>query len=237
MNDTDYTAERDKLLKKHARELAELDISQALRKALPDLGTPYKIHVSDLHGTKALVSLEFDFFSRVEVQPTLNTVRQLGEALPGLPLVYMQNGCAWFQAREYLDALPAEHQDGRGTVTPVCPFTVKLSEFQNHTAEFEWVAQVAGYLVRVEVKIPTPHEIGYINATYQDLPGRRVLASCNFGYGKKLGDIKRDGETVAKLHSPIKFAAGGDDTPNNFVLFFTGSATVVDFVNMIDAPA
>lgn len=227
------TIERDKMLRKHARELAELEISQAIRKALPHVGLPFKIHVSDLYGTAASVALEFDFFGQAKPQPDLDTVRRVGEALPGVPLVFMQDGCAWFQTVAYLDSLTPEHQDGRGRVTEVCPFHVRLSAFQQHTATFTWVAAVAGRLVRVEVKIPTPLAIGYIHAAFQDIPGRRMLVSCTFQPGPKLGDIKRDGETVAKLAHPMKFAAGGDDTPNAFELYYTGSATVVDFVNMI----
>ncbi len=231
------TIDRDKLLQKHATELAELEISQVIRRALPDLGLPFKIHVSDLYGTAALVYLEFDFFGQDKPQPDLETVRTLGAALPGVPLVFMQNGCAWFQTREYLDSLPPDHRDGRGTVTPVCPFHVRLSAFRQHTATFTWIAQVASRLVRVEVKIPTPIEIGYIHASYQDIPGRRMLVSCTFQPGPKLRDIG-SGATYSKLMNPLKFAAGGEDTPNSFEIYYTGldqPATVVDFVNMISA--
>jgi G:T-mismatch repair DNA endonuclease (very short patch repair protein) len=228
MSEDQDTIDRGKVLAKHAQELAELEISQAIRRALPDLGLPFKIHVGDLYGTAALVYLEFDFFGQAKPQPDLDTVAKLGAALPGVPLVFMQNGCAWFQSREYLDSLPPDHRDGRGTVTPVCPFHVRLSAFQQHTATFTWIARVAGRLVRVEVKIPTPLEIGYIHASYQDIPGRRMLVSCIFKPGPKLRDLPS-----AKLASPLKFAAGGEDTPNAFEVYYTGSATVVDFVNMI----
>ena len=223
--------ERDKIIQKHARELAELEISQAIRRALPDLGLPFKIHVSELYGTAASVALEFDFYGQAKPQPDLDTVRRLGEALPGVPLAFIQDGCAWFASREYLDSLPSYPQPrsvNPANVTQVCPFHFRVSAFQRQTTDFSWIAQVAGRLVRVEVTIPTPLELGFIRCTYADIPGRRMLTGCTFLPGRKLRDLPS-----AKLASPVKFAAGGEDTPNAFEVYYVGSATVVDFVNMI----
>ena len=223
--------EHDRLLQKHARELVDLEIRQAIRRALPDFGLPFKIHVSELYGTAASVALEFDFYGQAKSQPDLDAVRRLGETLPGVPLVFIQDGCAWFAPREYLDSLPPYPQS-RGVnpanVTEVCPFHVRVSAFQRQTTEFSWIAQVAGRLVRVEVVIPTPLELGISRCTYADIPGRRMLTGCAFLPGPKLRDLPN-----AKLASPVKFAAGGEDTPNAFEVYYIGLATIVDFVKMI----
>lgn len=214
---------------RHARELAELlECRGPIRDALPDLGLTWKIHPYALFGTAASASIEFEYFERREQQPTIETVRAAGLALPAVSLVLVHDGCTSFQVADYVYARPIKPQE---KIERVCSFYLRLASLDNGQIEFHWIARVAGFLVRVHVLIPTPRVLGYIHTTYDVLPGERIVNQCRFMPGPALGNI--DGERPGALQSPIKFASGNRSTPNHFNLYFTGSATVADLAERI----
>lgn len=239
MTTANQRTEIEELKAKHARELAELELKLEIRAALPDVGMPWQVHVSELYGTVASVSIEYDFYGirKGEPQPTLETVRAIGLALPGVPLVKVRDGCLSFKAMPYVEALPEAKKERWQEELEVCPFTVKLSAFQQHTAEFDWVAKVAERLVRVRVKIPTPRELARLEVQYSNYMGGRRVRDCRVLIGDKSHVIYRDGNSLAGLESPIRWASGGPETPNDFTLYYVNyggeSATVADLVNTL----
>ena len=227
----------DKLRKRHAKEIAECESAHQIRKGLPAVGIPFSIFVHELYGTVAQASLKHDFYGigGDKVQPTLATAAQVAIALPPVPLYLVKDSCVSFQAREYVDRLPADKR-GQPELIPVCPFTVRMSAFQQHTAEFEWVARVAGMLIRVEIELPMPEALGRVHVRYEDLPGERVVRDCDLILKGNAGNLYRQGVKLASAKTPIKFAAGSRATPSPFVLYYQPEGeTVADVADLISS--
>jgi hypothetical protein len=233
------STEFDELKAGHARELAELELKLAIQKALPDLGIPWRVHVSELYGTVASASIEYDFFGtrRDQAQPTLETVTAAGMALPGVPLVLVRDGCLSFRPLPHVEAVPEEKKERWKEELQVCPFVVRLSAFQRHTAEFDWVARLSlenhgESLVRVRIRIPTPPELGRLNVSYSDYMGGRRVKDCRLSIGEAAHVIYRDGNSLAGLESPIRWASGSAETPNDFTLYWVAYGD--ELVNVSD---
>lgn len=119
-----------------------------------------------------------------------------------------------------------------------------MSGFQQRTYEIEWSTEIAGELTRVSVKLPLPYaaenRIGRLEIRYQDYKGGRRVDRCAFSPASNLLTLFREDEPTAQLESPIKWAAGGEDTPNPFTLYWVAlqheageQPTVLDLVQAI----
>lgn len=241
MNTTkqDLAAELAELDKDHDRKRQELTNEYAVRAALPPYAAEYKtrVHFHSLYGMDCSVNIDHDFYSysKEAKQPDLALVARLGADLPPLPLVMVRDSCLSFRSKEHVEGLPEESKARWESETDVCPFLVKISGFQQRTAEFSWLTRIAGMVAEVELKLPLPAKLGKLDIVMKDIKGGRVVERCNFSPSPDLDPIFHDEEPLGQLERPIRWGRGSNDTPNDFTLYWIPlrddkQATIADLV-------
>jgi hypothetical protein len=227
----DFTAERTRLQQKHTENLAGLELEERIVSALPEglTAIPWRYHAGSLYGTSGHLYADHDFYRYGDTkagipQPTIDTIGELARAFPALPLVKIRAGCLSFQPRAYVDSLPETKKERWDEEQDVAPFLLKIDGFQRRTYEIEWTATIAGEITRISIKLPLPYQaenrIGQLEIRYQEYKGGRRVDRCTFVPASNLRELFREGEPVAQLETPIRWAAGGEDTPNSFTCYW-----------------
>jgi hypothetical protein len=209
----------------HAKKREELIRTAALLDALPEWAKVREpsVFFHSLYGKQVSLKWAWDFYSygKDTWQPDLDFVLKLAEYLgPALPLVLVRDGCLSFRPAEHVNALPEEKKGRWDSETPVSPFLVKLSAFQHRTAEISWTVRLAGLACEVEVVLPRLDEFGKLDLIMRNKLGGRVVERCVFHPTERLTTLHRDEEPLAQMESPIRWARGSEDTPNDFTLYW-----------------
>lgn len=211
---------------KHAKEENELLLELSIKDDLPDVGVPWRVHGYPLYGTVASAHVDHNWFDYTgkTPKPTLETVRQAAELLPPEPMVKVRDGSLSFRPKGYVESLPEEKKERWEEEQDVTPFLVEVCGFQHLTAEFNWFTKLkSGAVVRVEITLPMPRELGTYTVVRQHGPRavEQAIKRCEF-----IPDTDRvltlfDGtEPVAQLESPIRWASGSPTTPNKFTMYW-----------------
>jgi hypothetical protein len=214
-----------KLEAEHAKRRDELIRTAALLDALPEWAKVRepRVYFHNLYGRQVSMKWEWDFYAcgKEVWQPDLDFLLRLAEALgPALPVALVRDGCLSFRLAEHVEALPEEKKGRWDSETPVSPFLVKLSAFQHRTAEISWTVRLAGLACEVEVVLPRLDEFGMLDLVMRNKMGGRVVEQCVFHPTGRLTTIYRDDEPLAEMQSPIRWARGSEDTPNDFTLYW-----------------
>jgi hypothetical protein len=214
-----------KLDAEHAKKRDELIRTAALLDALPEWAKVREpgVYFHNLHGRQVTLKWAWDFYAygKQVWQPDLDFLLKLAEALgPALPVVQVRDGGLSFRLAEYVEALPQEKKERWEEERPVAPFLVKLSAFQHRTAEISWTVRLAGLAVEIEVVLPRLDEFGKLDLVMRNKMGGRVVERCVFSPSDRLITLARDDEPLAEMQSPIRWARGSEDTPNDFTLFW-----------------
>jgi hypothetical protein len=209
----------------HAKKREELVRTAALLDALPEWAKVRepRVFFHCLYGRQVSVKWEWDFYAygKDAWQPDLDFLLKLAEALgPALPVVLVRDGCLSFRLAEHVEALPEEKKERWESEQPVSPFLVKLSAFQHRTAEISWTVRLAGLACEVEVVLPRLDDFGKLDLVMRNKMGGRIVERCAFNPAERLITLDRDGEPLAEMQSPIKWARGSEDTPNDLTLYW-----------------
>jgi hypothetical protein len=213
-----------KLDAEHAAKGEELIQTAALLDALPEWAKVRepRVFFHKLYGVQVTLTWAWDFYTHKDTwQPDLDFLLKLAEHLgPALPLVQVRDGCLSFRLAEHVNALPEEKKGRWDSETPLSPFLVKLSAFQHRTAEISWTVRLAGLACELEVVLPRLDEFGKLDLVMRNKMGGRVVERCVFHPGERVTTLYRDEEPLAQMESPIRWARGAEDTPNDFTLFW-----------------
>ena len=230
---------RAEMIEEHEKALRELDQEEALRAFLPS-GFPWSIHWYSLYGTTGTAAVNHDFYdyTRKKAPVTMETVEALADLLPPAPLRMIRDSCLSFQPAAYVDGLPEAKKERWTSETDVAPFTVKISGFQQRTAKFEWNTETPLGLVGVDVTIPLPASLGSLDIRYKNFMGGKQVDVCRFSPSQAAQTVFRGDEPLAQLESPIKWASGSPETPNDHTLYWVHlrddmTATAADLVRTL----
>ncbi len=214
--DADYQKKRSELLQE-----------DAILSALPSWAAERKphLHFYPLYGKDCSVAWQHDFYrydptNSKPPQPDLALALRLAEALPSRPLTMVRDSCLSFQSAAHVAALPEEKKAHWQAETAIAPFLARVSGYQQRTVEFSWLTPLAGLVCEVKVKLPLPQKLGSLDIVIRDVKGGRRVERCQFRPGNAIIDLQRDGETLAQVQTPIKWASGTADVPNDFNLYW-----------------
>lgn len=186
--------DREELLAKQAKELADFDQEQKIKAWLTERGIiePRFIHTGHplygMHGT-----LSFGDKYGHSAGLTWDDVAKLAEQLPALPLVWVKDGlCCSVKTRAFVDSLTEEKKERWESEQGIAPFVLDVDGFGT---EFWWVADVAGEPTTIECNVKD----------FRIRPvARRVEFRGGFRYENKeialpdeLRQIERDGTPLA----------------------------------------
>ncbi len=212
------TAEQ-KLRSEYEAKIACARTEDAIRAALP---TPPKyVHVAGqaLYGTTASVKYE---------GITLAEAAELVAALPAVSLTLVKDSCTSIRPTSYVESLPEEKKAHWKEEAPISSLYVEIEGFQGPTMSLHWVANIAGVgLVRLETVIGYP-TIGQYRAQRREYVGGYSYDNATFTPAADLHTVMNDGEAVAQLESPIRWASGGPSYPQRFTLYFVDLGVDMD---------
>ena len=212
------------------RELAEVERRAQEKKAaietkyrvlaaLGAIGQGYKqpfIHVGELYGTKGCIKFQYDWFAyRDEFkQPDQELLRTLLGTFPPQGKTMYRAGCLSFRPAK---TITHELEEKATDCLDICPITVDLELYQHQTASFEWFAEIAGELWRLEVEFSLyATDLGKLDIRWKRKLGETVVDYCQFM-------PKHGGQAV-------RFASGGPQYPNKFTLWWdTDTGKETDF--------
>lgn len=211
------------LAARHAQERANLQLQLSLEASLPDVGLVPRVHAGvGCYGDVARIQYG-DSYSHSPM-PMLEQALALAEALPGVPLVQVRDGCLSHQTRHYYDALPEAKRDRVQSELDVCPWLCQWSPWPNGHLALEWhaaLASVGQVSVRVLLARQCPTWFGTYSARRVDYRGGYRWENCQLALNTgAIGLVFRDGEPLAEVQTPIRWAAGGPEYQNNFTAYW-----------------
>lgn len=206
------------LEKNMAEEKIAIETKYRVIAALGQLPEGYKsprIYVYSLYGTRGSVKFEHDWFAlswEKFKQPDSELLRTLLVSFPPTGKTMYRDGSLSFRPAS---VITPEMEEKSKECLDVCPVTVDLELYQHQTASFEWFAELAGELWRMEVEFPLyGSDLGQLDLRWKRTLGETVVDHCQF--------MPKHGAMA------IRWASGGSQYPNKFTLWWdvdTGKET------------
>lgn len=225
-----HRAEREKDLAEKLAELQDKSRAEArIEAALPPDFAYHMIHVSELYGIVASVSLTPSYlgYSDPDERCTLQDITRLLEQFPPVECVMVRDGCVSFRTREFmqdwLDGKPQEHQAGdarhirdSAQVDPVAAVTVKVEPGHStgQQVSVRWPTRLpSGDVVEIDADLkPSEHPVRIdINARHDRSSGKLIeVLSCKLEVTNPRFFKDRH----------IKWGTGGSEYANSFTLYW-----------------
>lgn len=230
-----------------AEKLAQAEREDAIRAALDAAGLPAQrfVHLHSLYGTVATVSYG-DQYARYGSEDglTLAEALKLAEALPGVPLVAVRDGCLSFLPLPYVETLPEKDKERWDSETQVCPVLAKIEGLNGPRLHLEWTTDLRDVgLVRVVCEFSSlPPTVASYSARRKNYMGGFRYESPQTRCADQCYNVTDEaGEIVAEVQHPI-FWWSSDDCPKPVTYFWvdvhtTGRTTAADMLRAMQPQA
>lgn len=212
--------------KEYEAKLAQAKREDELTALIPAGG---RLCMYKLFGSVAGVSYGDNLFGQ-DKATTWEQAKELIAKLPPVDLTLVKNGCTSFQPTSYVESLPEDHRDRGKEESPVSPVLLQIEAFQGPYLRLEWYARLAnGELIHVRCNMGYlfSHRIGTYTAKRREHTGGYTYESAKFSPNAELHTIHGE-EPIAQLESPIRWASGGPEYPNNMTLYFCNLGADMD---------
>lgn len=211
------------------RKVDQLILRHNIKKALPNVGVPWKFYTgSRLYKSVASLYIEHDFYdyNNKKPQPTLETIIEASKHLKPISMTKCQDSCLSFQPTWIVDKMPEEKKKNWREETIVSPFIVEYDVFQNPQFTVKWFAELEGVgQVFVKIMIRLEREFGILYPIYEETKSERLsntlIRTMHFDPPKEFITIfDEDEDPVGEMQSPITWASGSNTTPNRKLLYW-----------------
>lgn len=210
----------EELKARHAKELAAAETEDSIRQALPPaLQEKARVFVHSLYGSIAAITFEGPYAASLNFDFLVDVAR----ALPAVETTLVRDSCLSFQPTAYVEGLPETKKEGWKEETSVSPLRFSIEPVTSVRLEAEWFARLTdGRIVSVKVVFGyPPNSFGTYSAKRVEYRGGFKYESATFRADPALHvAIDNEGEPIAQLESPIRWASGSDQYPNRMTLYF-----------------